>query len=757
MADEEPATTGNAPSDADRSPLVFVSDASAETERLGDTIRAAGYRVADVELGTLLARVVEQPPHVVLLDIDGEGALELVAQVRKVPGTGSIDFVYLGSGEGIVKGAEDAIMRDGSAFFRRPVDVGGLVRKIEALTGGPGVRPEVRPSTPPPSLPARPFIAPSMRDSPPSSDEVSRPSLPSPGARMPGPPLPMSTRSLADFVAPRPLAAFGTVSHELQRLLADAEMDAEAPPSEAAVPTPDEEIDAVLPADVLASLDEPIEGDEGSDDNVGRERTNHGYERDPHATAKGTTASAYRRPTTGSSPPARGSSAPSLGRPRTMESVAPASLDLPTLPPLRDVGPGGAGSFEPKEATRNDAERPIELAHPPRSRNDDSVLPRAAFDEGAPSSWHPPPLTSPARLKALALSIPLPAVTVLVGSDSARRFFADAIVARATGALCFESDGVVRRVVLREGDFVAAASSDESETLVSFLTARGELSREEAPRLARKVPPYGRHAGAALVAQGWLRQDQLWTVLRAHAEWIASRILRLSRGSAQLEHDPPGRLRGEPGVFGAATGASIFVELVRRTVPWEETLEALGGESTRIAEGSNHRLLAECNLAPHELELLRRASGGTVKDLLARANDGEILAVVHALALLGVVEPVLAPDFGRREGGSASEAKLAEIDEDAVRSRVRARLELVEEGDYFAVLGIARDATGYEVRRAFLELRRAFEPSRVLNPRLLDLADDVRKIVTVVEEAYEILRDRPRRERYRRAIEMRPE
>ena len=141
MADEEPATTGNAPSDADRSPLVFVSDASAETERLGDTIRAAGYRVADVELGTLLARVVAQPPHVVLLDIDGEGALELLAQVRKVPGTGSIDFVYLGSGEGIVKGAEDAIMRDGSAFFRRPVDVGGLVRKIEALTGGPGVRP----------------------------------------------------------------------------------------------------------------------------------------------------------------------------------------------------------------------------------------------------------------------------------------------------------------------------------------------------------------------------------------------------------------------------------------------------------------------------------------------------------------------------------------------------------------------------------------------------------------------------------------
>ena len=32
-----------------------------------------------------------------------------------------------------------------------------------------------------------------------------------------------------------------------------------------------------------------------------------------------------------------------------------------------------------------------------------------------------------------------------------------------------------------------------------------------------------------------------------------------------------------------------------------------------------------------------------------------------------------------------------------------------------------------------------------------------RKIVTVLEEAYEILRDGPRRERYRRAIDARPE
>jgi curved DNA-binding protein CbpA len=100
-----------------------------------------------------------------------------------------------------------------------------------------------------------------------------------------------------------------------------------------------------------------------------------------------------------------------------------------------------------------------------------------------------------------------------------------------------------------------------------------------------------------------------------------------------------------------------------------------------------------------------------------------------------------------------SAAQVAAIDADAIRETVRARLQIVEDGDYFALLGVARDATGYEVRRAFLELRRAFEPTRILTPEVADLAPDVRKITDVLEEAYEILKDAARRERYRQAIE----
>ena len=71
-------------------------------------------------------------------------------------------------------------------------------------------------------------------------------------------------------------------------------------------------------------------------------------------------------------------------------------------------------------------------------------------------------------------------------------------------------------------------------------------------------------------------------------------------------------------------------------------------------------------------------------------------------------------------------------------------------------LGVARDATSYEIKRAFLELRRAFEPSRLLSAQTVDLHDDVTLILEVVEEAFDILRDDRRRDRYRRAIEAGP-
>ena len=311
--------------------------------------------------------------------------------------------------------------------------------------------------------------------------------------------------------------------------------------------------------------------------------------------------------------------------------------------------------------------------------------------------------------------------------------------------------------MLREGDVVTTSSTSDDESLLAFLGVRGDLPRETVRRLASKFPPFGRHAAAALVARGYIRQDQMWATLRAHAEWLFARALQTVSGRLTMERHQPGRPGAEPSVFGGSTGAAVFVEVVRRIVPPPDAVERLGGIGSHVAEGPEIGLLGECGLDSAEVAQVHSAPGRPIREVIELAPEGDLATVIFALSQLGVLDVMRVPSNGAQIVEDASGPDVAALDAEAIRERVRARLQLVDDGDYFALLGVSRDATGYEVRRAFLELRRAFDPSRLPTSDVSDLVEDMRKIASVLEEAYEILKDTARRERYRRAIEAVPD
>ncbi|HKQ69830.1 MAG TPA: DUF4388 domain-containing protein, partial [Polyangiaceae bacterium] len=341
-----------------------------------------------------------------------------------------------------------------------------------------------------------------------------------------------------------------------------------------------------------------------------------------------------------------------------------------------------------------------------------------------------------------------------LGLGDAPQAFAICVRERATGALVIDAPEGVRRILLRDGDVVTAASGLDDESLVAFLGARGDLPRDVAAQLNGKVPAYGRHAGAALVANGHISQDQLWPVLRAHAEWILSCAVCAEKGVAGFEVAPPGRLKAEPSVFGGATGSEVLIEVVRRAVPAEAALLRIGGASARIEEGPRWSLISECALPAPEQEWLDRSKGTSLGEALGSERRHDIIPMIYALSLLDVLS--IGPGVDKPRAKRPSPSGFDPIDVQAVRSQVKTRLNLVEEGDYFSLLGVPRSATAYEIHRAYLELRRGLEPSRVLNAATADLADDLQLIIEVLDEAHEILRDHSRRERYRRAIEDKP-
>jgi len=729
---------------------VFVSDPSAEAERIAQALRSAGYVVVDVPLSMLIARVAVQRPRVILVDADAEGAIDAVARVHEVSDADEIDVLFVGKrnepGESL-SANDEALAREGSGFFARPVDVAALLRKIELLTGGPSRPPQSRPSSIPPPRPSSrapvsgpgaslppasmraPEIRPMARNTP-----VPRGSVPSLGASLGSSSMelaPPSIRKSSNVQAP--------LSGELEALLVEAEQRIGGQFSQdSMLPSPEEEIEAVLPADILASLDEPIDDDE--DDAI--------PDANLAAIHRGTTTGAGQgRVTTGAD---TGAGIPRAG------SSRPSASDQPSVAPKTHGGTNAGWSTGASTTGTSGRTQARVLSYGELPSRDPSPQPPLvqASERAIPS---PLPVIARPMERAVPVSIATndaSAIPSVLGPTDAPRILAAAIGARETGVIAFESRAGVRRVVLREGDVVTASSSLEEESLLPFLAARGELPRDRVAQLAGKMPPSGRHAGAALVAHGYMRQDQLWTVLRAHAEWVLGRVVAQEAGTAGFEADPPGRLKAEPSVFGGATGAEVFVEVVRRQLAPAEAVARLGGEASRIVDGPNERIVPECALGAVETEWFARARGQTIGDALATASDPDFASVLYALVALGACDAIRALGAVRARPVEAPSADP--IDDEAIRARIRARLQIVEDGDYFAVLGVSRDATSYEVKRAFLELRRTFEPSKLLTPALGDLVNDVRKIALVLDEAYEILRDVGRRDRYRRAIDASP-
>lgn len=775
--------TGGVKSEEESAPpavlaTVFVSDASVEAERIAQSLRTAGYTVVDVPLSMLVARVAVQRPRIVLVDADSEGALDAVARLRELPDADAVDVLFFAKVGGAVTTLEQAMSHEGSGFFARPIDADSVLKKIVALAAGTVAERPARHTPPPPSMPSSSNAASlppaSMRQIDPSSSRPppARASVPTSAAiasvRLSARPSSVPNDQVAPIIAdPARRALSAPLSAELEQLLAEAEQRVPIQVSpDSSPPSPEEEIEAVLPAELLESLDEPLE--EEDDDDVGHDgayqpaaRTGAGGSR--HTTGAGgggSTSGAGTHGATGASSHTGGGTGASAGTGPGDTGVGSKARRLTTgvnqdvaveraitpAPPKTHGGThsgtsstgGTTGHGVEPERARSQAPPPMEV-----SIRGASQLPPAMS------------LVRPPNLSAAVFALP-PSVIV---AGEAPRLLARAIATRTTGGLAFDSPDGVRRVVFREGDVVTCASGSDDESLLAFLGVRGELPRETVQRLIGKFPAFGRHAGAALVAHGYLRQDQLWPILRAHAEWILGRMLEATAGNAVYEADPPGRLRAEPGVFGGSTGAEVFVEVLRRVEAPGQAIERLGGGASRIGDGENASLLTECALGARELALISQARGRSVQQVLDAAPESDIATVLHAMACLGVVEIVRA--VGRSSSAPAGadsnvQPGIDALDEDAIRARVRARLQLVDEGDYFAVLGVARTATGYEVKRAFLELRRELEPARILTPAVADLEGDVRKIVSVLEEAYEILHDPARRERYRRAIDAVP-
>ncbi len=331
---------------------------------------------------------------------------------------------------------------------------------------------------------------------------------------------------------------------------------------------------------------------------------------------------------------------------------------------------------------------------------------------------------------------------IVRGLSDAPMLLAKMFAQASTGRIGFRhgDPGTERVVFFDQGRPVFASSSEPRDRMGELLVREGKITAAQYERCQVVALESGRRMGEILVDFGYLKRRELLPAVRRHVEDILYSLFGMDRGTYHIAIDATPcaeriRLSRHP--------AALILEGIRRKLDRSSLDRLIGSPSTVIEVPDRERLGGIINLsdlAVEERGALAAIDGQADLATVARTagvDVADVLPLAWGLCVLGLAT-------ARRtdtEVPDESSALVGETDLAIDRERVRARWQLVSEADYFALLGVRRDATAFEIRRAYQSARRDFAADGFPTDLRRELAQELDDISHVLDEAFRVLRD----------------
>jgi hypothetical protein len=333
------------------------------------------------------------------------------------------------------------------------------------------------------------------------------------------------------------------------------------------------------------------------------------------------------------------------------------------------------------------------------------------------------------------------------GVSDAAMLLARMFAQGATGRIAFRRDEVETVVFFDHGRPVFASSNEPRDRMGELLLREGKITASQYERCQTVVAESGRRMGEILVDFGYLKRRELLPAVRRHVEDIVYSLFGWERGAyaVNLDAQPSAeriRLSRHP--------AALILEGIRRKLDRSSLERLIGASSTVVEVRDRERLggiVSQGDLGMEERAALAAFDGQADLAQVARTAGvdlADVLPLAWGLCVLGLAT-------ARRTDAELVDettALVGETDLAIDRERVRARWQLVTDADYFALLGVRRDATGFEIRRAYQAARRDFAADCFPGELRRELARELDDIAHVLDEAFRVLRDDRLRQTY---------
>jgi len=327
-------------------------------------------------------------------------------------------------------------------------------------------------------------------------------------------------------------------------------------------------------------------------------------------------------------------------------------------------------------------------------------------------------------------------------------------LSRLSGRLTVRAGAVRKHVVFDQGHPVLAASSRVQDRFRELLVRDGRLTAAQAAALGDEAASRGQRLGLLLVERGLLPVSELAGLVRRHYEEILHSLFTWGRAAWTLAADKSLASEQQKVLLSQHPSALILTG-VRRDYGAPRALASVGGADAvlqlRPSAGLGD-LLEKMELDEQERRAVLLFDGWRGLSAVAEAAGlslDTVATLAWTLMLLERLEPALLVDAAA--GAPARPASDRETDRDEAidRALVQARHALVMDGDYFQVLGVSRDATADEIRRARDALVAGLNPSTLHPAVAVQLRAQLDEIRAVLYEACDLLENDRLRQQYR--------
>lgn len=313
-----------------------------------------------------------------------------------------------------------------------------------------------------------------------------------------------------------------------------------------------------------------------------------------------------------------------------------------------------------------------------------------------------------------------------------------------TGIFNVWFDDITKKVYMKQGNMIFSSSNRPEDRLGAFLLRNGLITSKQYTEAVDEMDMTGKRLENILVNRGYLSPRQLFDSVREHVEEIIQSLFAFEEGNFIFEESFP---HGEEIITLNLSPRNLIYYGAKKISNVNRIMKYLPINSTVYLSSGHLNLFKDINLDETAKRVLLYVDNkNTIKDIIvkSRLEPSEAVKSIYGLLSVRLLTTIPAPPV--------STEAIRDIYEKSVAPESKKEIEEIyksyERLGYYGVLGIKRDASEDEIKKAYFMAVKKFHPDRHFLFTDDSLRGKLTRIFSYINEAYGVLSDPERRKEY---------